>query len=287
MRCRERPRTITCKRAIRLLSLALLLCLLDASERARASDFWDEVRNPGLFAHREHLRKARDALLANRRDLALTEGEAAIASCAGCADGYALRGRALTASGRHPEAVAAFEQALGLHDDALDASADTFAAALSALHVGRPELAASVLGRALALAREPVARGRALAMLADALQAQGPSELKRAIATYAEAMRDDQARKYAMLGLALALHRADEREQALLLARRASESDGNPAADWLPDSERSARAALWFTAIGDENAAQKAWQQAEAAGGPWAAHARAAQLRDRHSAGVR
>ena len=42
-------------------------------------------------------------------------------------------------------------------------------------------------------------------MLADALQAQGPSELKRALATYGEAMHDAEARKHALLGFALAL----------------------------------------------------------------------------------
>lgn len=266
--------------------VGLAASVLVWTTRVEASDFWDEVRNPGLFAHRAHLNKGLEALLANRSEQALTEAEAAIAQCEACADGHVLRARALAASGRHAEAVDGFERALGLRADALDTASDALAAALSAFRSDRPQFAASVLARALALNRDPATRGRALAMLADALQAQGPSELKRAIAAYAEAMRDDQARKRAMLGLALALHRAGELAQSLLLARRASESDSNAASDWLPEPERAARAALWSMAIGDQNAAAQAWQRAADGGGPWAEHARAARALSHREAGL-
>jgi tetratricopeptide (TPR) repeat protein len=263
-----------------------VFCLLVAATApARASDFWDEVRNPGLGAHRMHLRRGRDALAANRAELALTEADAAIARCAECAAGSALRGRALSALGRHAQAVEAFEAALHRDDAALDAiAADGLALAFSASSVGQPELAAHALERLLAQSREVGARTQAVAMLADALQAEGPDELKRAIMTYREAMADDVARKRALLGLALALDRDGAHDEALALARRAGpESDPNATSAWLPETERAARLALWLTAIGDSTAADQAWQRASEGGGPWARHASEARKRNAHA----
>jgi tetratricopeptide (TPR) repeat protein len=264
-------------------ALALSLLAL-AAMPVRASDFWDEVRNPGLGAHRMHLRRGREALAGNRPEAALDEADAAIARCAECAAGPALRGRALSALGRHAQAVAAFQQALRLDAAALDAiTADGLALAFSACSVARPELAAGALERVLAQSRDSGARNEAIAMLADALQAEGPAELKRAIMTYREAMADDAARKRVLLGLALALDRDGAHDEALALARRAGpESDPNTTAAWLAETERAARLALWLTAIGDSTAADQAWQRASEGGGPWAGHASEARKRNAH-----
>lgn len=264
---------------------ALVLSLLAlAAMPARASDFWDEVRNPGLGAHRMHLRRGREALAGNHPELALSEADAAIARCAECAAGPALRGRALSALGHHAQAVEAFEAALRLDGAALDAiAADGLALAFSACSVGQPELAARALERVLAQSRDSAARTEAIAMLADALQAEGPAELKRAIMTYREAMADDAARKRALLGLALALERDGAHDEALGLARRAGpESDPNTTSAWLPQTERAARLALWLSAIGDSTAADQAWQRASEGGGPWARHASEARKRNAH-----
>jgi tetratricopeptide (TPR) repeat protein len=258
--------------------LLIATLLLAWSARVSASDFWDEVRNPGLFAHRAHVQNGWKALQTNRAALALTEAEAAIARCNVCADGHVLYGRALIANSRDRESVPAFERAIALRADALDAISDALAAAASALRMGRPEFSVTVLGRTLALCRDPTARGKALAMLADALLAEGPGELRRAIATYGEAMHDDYARKHALLGLALALHREGEVTQALLLASKAAESDASSIPDWLPEPERAARSALWSAAIGDQHAAAEAWSRAAIGGGPWTEHARAALI---------
>jgi tetratricopeptide (TPR) repeat protein len=266
--------------------LAALACLLACTTRANASDFWDEVRNPGLFGHRSHVRGGRQAIATNRGDLALREADTAIALCQACADGHVLRGRALTASGRLEDAVASFERALGLREDALDDASDALTAAMSALRAGHLQLSATILTRVLALSRDPIARSRALAMLADALQAQGPAELRRALAAYGEAMRDDEARKHALLGLALALHRKGEPAQALSLARQAGELETRAASNWLPEPEREARLALWLGAIGDHSAAVQAWQLAADSNGPWREHARAALLVARKDAGL-
>jgi tetratricopeptide (TPR) repeat protein len=256
--------------------------LVVAAASARASDFWDEVRNPGLGAHRMHLRRGREALAGNRAELALTEADAAIARCTNCPAGAVLRGRALSALGRHPEAVAAFETALQHDPEALDGvAADELALAFSASSAARPELAAQALERLLAQSREADARTQAIAMLADALQAEGPAELRRAIMTYREAMADDEARKRALLGLALALDRDGAHDEALALARRAGpESDPNTTAAWLPETERAARLALWLTAIGDSTAADQAWQRSSEGGGPWARYASEARKRN-------
>jgi tetratricopeptide (TPR) repeat protein len=261
-----------------LIVLASSLAALCA-QPARASDFWDEVRSPGLGAQRMHLRRGRDALAANRADLALAEGDAAIARCAACPEGAVLRGRSLHALARHTEAVVAFEQALALRAQALDdAVPDALAAAFSACATGKTELATRVLERLLTRKLDRPARSRAIAMLADALQATGPSELRRAIVTYREAMIDDDARKHALLGLALALDRNGEHEAALDLARRAGpEAEPSTSDTWLPESERTARLGLWLMAIGDPSAADQALARAADAGGPWSAYAAGAR----------
>ncbi len=258
------------------LFLALAAALLARAAVGRASDFWDEVRNPGLGAHRAHLRQGERALAENRADRALAEAETAIADCAGCAAGYTLRGRALSALGRHAAAVSAFEHALQLQASALDASAGALTAAASAIRIGRPELGAQILGRVLALGGETVARPRALQMLGDALQAQGPQQLRRAIVTYQEALQEPDVPKGTLLGLALALYRDGDPEQGLALARRAPIEAAPSAAKWLPESERAARLALWLRAIGDDEAADQSWRDAADAGGPWRQQARAA-----------
>ena len=244
---------------------------------ARASDFWDELRTPGLAAQRAHLRRGREALLAGHPQLALTEADAALVRCASCADGAVLRGRALAALGRHAQATACFEQAIvlrpqALDDDTLDASTAAFSAGSS----GRPAFAMTILERLLARGLDPQTRARATVMLADALQSQGPATLRRAIVTYREAVVDDSVRTQAVLGLALAIDREGEHQEALALARAAGADTGSDATSrWLPDSEREARRGLWLSSIGDVLGAEQAWTRAAQSEGVWQAHARA------------
>jgi tetratricopeptide (TPR) repeat protein len=256
-----------------LCSAALLL-----ARSAAASDFWDEVRSPGLGAHRAHLAKAIDALARNRPDAALAAAEAASTRRPERAEGHVLRGRALGALARHDEAVAAFEQALALQPHALDADADGIAAAQSAQRVGRADLALRVATRVLSRTRDARTRGLTLLILADALQGQGPHELRRATAAYREALVHSAQENQALLGLAIALHRAGESEQALALAQRAS---ARPDASALPAPEHAARMALWLLAIGDRSAAEQAWAQAAEGKHPWIEHARQALARMR------
>lgn len=257
---------------------ALLCAAVCAARPAAASDFWDEVRSPGLGAQRVHLGKGRDALARNQAELALQHADAAIARLPERADGHALRGRALGALARHGEATAAFEQALLRDPLALDGGVDAAAAAQSALIVGRPDLALRVMTRSLARLHDASARSEALLITADALLALGPSELRRAIATYREALVDSAFEKQALLGLALALHRAGEHDEALALAQRAGVK---PDPTWLSPPELAARQALWLLAIGDRAAAEQAWARAAEGGHAWSDHARSAMAQTR------
>jgi tetratricopeptide (TPR) repeat protein len=241
--------------------------------RAHASDFWDEVRSPGLAAQRAHVARGRHALAQNQTELALQHADAAIARRPERADGHVLRGRALGALARHGEAAAAFEQALARDPHALDADSDAAAAAQSALIVDRSDLALRTIAGSIARSRDARARGQALLIMADALHAHGPGELRRAIAAYREALVDGGHDKQALLGLALALHRAGERDEALALAQRAGVK---PDPTWLPGHEYAARMALWLLAIGDRGAAEQAWARAAEGGHAWSEHARQA-----------
>jgi cytochrome c-type biogenesis protein CcmH/NrfG len=243
---------------------------------ARASDFWDKVRTPGIGAHRLHLQRGGEALAANRPDLAQQEAEAAILHCPTCGGGHVLRGRALAAIGRNGEAVAAFERAAALQPDALDRCEDAMVAAMCAINVGRAELGVAVLRRMLVGCKDQSTQELGLLMLADALQVLGPAELRNALVAYREAMQDGAMQAQAAIGLALALHRSGDVEQGLTLARRAGMDAGrSTAGGWLPGPERAARLALWLTAIGDLPAASDAWLRAADGDGPWSNHARA------------
>src|SRR5690349_3800317 len=60
-----------------LLWLAIAIPALHAS-RVQASDFWDDVRNPGSSSARAHTQAAERALAGNQAAIALHEAEVAI-----------------------------------------------------------------------------------------------------------------------------------------------------------------------------------------------------------------
>jgi tetratricopeptide (TPR) repeat protein len=247
-----------------------------APNSAAASDFWDNVRAPGLGAYRLHLRLAAAAFAGNRSDVALQEADVAIQKCADCEAAHVMRGRALIAVGRNGEALSAFEHALALDANALSQAADARAAARSAINVGKPELGVAVLRRLLERSDDPRGDPLAQIMLADALQAVGPATLRNAIVAYREAIEDDASAAQAVLGLALALHRSGDVAQGLALLRRTGPQAGlGTAGGWLSGPERAARVGLWLTAIDDLPAARDAWLRAADGGGPWCDHARA------------
>ena len=257
---------------------ALLLWLastLWSSSSAHASDFWDSVRTPGLGAAKLAIVAGREALGHNRANEALQRADAAIASCPGCADAHTLRGRALAVQGRSGDALAAFERARALDPEALLDAESARVAATCALVVGRADLAVSVLSVAHA-ASDAAERDASELLLADAHQVSGPSGLANARLLYGAISPRPELGPAATLGLALALHRGGEIEAALAMARRLESSEAEQAVrlPWLPSPERSARLALWLTALGDFAGADARWREASEGGGAFTTHAR-------------
>ena len=135
-------------------------------------------------------------------------------------------------------------------------------------------------------------RGALYVLLGDMLLAAGPDAQDSAAAAGARPLRDavlayreglEQAgelRVRARLGLALALRRAGELDQARNVARDVLVQGGLVesalGADraLLPLTEVSARAAIALEALGDLEGAREKWARA-AEGGPWVEQARA------------
>src|SRR5690348_1943590 len=77
--CRRRAQHVILARRARglLLWIAIAIPALPAG-RAQASDFWDDVRNPGSSSARAHTKTAERALASNQAAIALHEAELAI-----------------------------------------------------------------------------------------------------------------------------------------------------------------------------------------------------------------
>jgi tetratricopeptide (TPR) repeat protein len=242
---------------------------------AGASDFWDEVRTPGLRAFRHQVEDARTALRARRFDAALAAAEQAVGLLPDRPDGHVLRGRALGELGQPQEAIAAFERGLSLADTALDDGEDGAHAAGIAAAAGAWELAARVLSRVLGRMSMTGIRRELYVLYGDVLLTLGPDRVRDAVLAYREALRAGPQDVRASLGLALALRRAGEPVEAQELARAATghgRVDSLVAALPVPDSERAARRAVALDAIGDAAGARAAWIEARS-GDLWRAHA--------------
>jgi len=263
-------------------TLAMLLIAASAP-RASAGDFWDEVRTPHVRAYRLRLEHGREALHEGHGDAALEDADAAIALAPERAPAHVLRARALVmASGAgDSRAVTSVRAALAADPAALDDPGDAEAAARVAAIAGDHRLASRVLARAVSrMDATQRTRGRLYILLGDMLLAAGPEQLRDAVLAFREGAGqagDDRVR--ARLGLALALRRAGELDEARIVAREVLVQGGMVesalGADraLLPLTEVSARAAIALEALGDLDGARERWTQA-AEGGPWQAHAR-------------
>ena len=250
--------------------------------QALASDFWEEVRIPGLSAYRSLLAQGERALTDNNFDDALDFSRRASTRLPEQPDAHVLRGRVLSAMQRYEDAAEAYSQALARDRAALDAPTVATVAADHAAWAGRFALAVEILVRAVGRSKPGSGRAALYTLLGDMRMCLGPPGLGAATAAYRQALtypaesRRDKRR--ALLGLALARHRAGYPQEARELARRAIggallEVQG---ARWpLPRGERSARLAVGFWAIGDEAAAARSFK-AVPAGSPWYGHAQAA-----------
>lgn len=251
--------------------LALIAALLAARpvaapSPAHASDFWDEVKNPGLRRYHRHLSDGRAAAADGRFEGALFEADAAVARLPNGAEGYVLRGRALGELGRLGEAAAAYEHAIGLDLMALSSATEGRKAAEFLAQAGRYELAARVLPNVLGRMRPSSARVELYALYGDVLMSRGPDQVREAISAYREALRRGGAHDpRSALGLALALRRIGEDEEARVVARGVAARGRlgtTLAALPVPEAERAARRAIALMAAGDREGAHRAWEEA-------------------------
>lgn len=239
---------------------------------ASASDFWDEVKTPGLRVYRQRLTEAREALGARRWNDAVTSCDAAITRLPSRGEAHALRGRALGELGRIDEAIGAFELAIERDPAALDDAEVGGGAAILAASVARYDLAlvvlARVLGRAASgtSAMQAARRAELYALQGDLLQTTGPDRVRDAILSYREAMRQSDDPRVSM-GLALALARVGDDLEASDLARTVAASgrlDALVASLHVPAPEKAARRAFVLEASGDRAGARVAWAEAQA-----------------------
>jgi len=242
-----------------------------------ASDFWDEVRTPGLAAHTALMLEVTAAV---RRE----EGHHALQLLTGDSPHFAqdpqvlvVRGLAVALTGDTSRAIGLLREALSLDARALDDAGWGSRAALVAAKASEFEFASSVLGRVVGGLPAVPARRELYAMLGDMLLAQGPARLEEALVAYQEAMRGttrDDVRS--VLGLALALSRNSETAVSHEVASRlvaASRTEVVVNALPVPDSEKAARLAIAREALGNMDAAIEEWGRA-AADPLWQAHAR-------------
>lgn len=259
-------------------AFVVILAVLIPAQGAAASDFWDEVRTPGLREYRREIVEARAALRAGSFDQALAHAELALARLGQRPEAHAARGRALGGLRRDREACTALSRALEIDESSLDDLEDGAHASVIAATAGSYELAARILSRVLGRLRAPQPRHELYALYGDVLLSLGPERLQEAILAYREAVRvQGPGATRVMIGLALALRRSGERLEAADLAREVAGQgriDATLTGLPVPESERAARRAIVLAAIGDQEGARQAWTEAST-GAAWANHARA------------
>jgi tetratricopeptide (TPR) repeat protein len=243
--------------------LALFVASLGLTPEAMASDFWDDVKTPGLRGYRRHVTQARAAYADGHFEQAAAEADLAIARVEARPDAHVVKGRALGELGRTDEAATELARAIELAPDALDEQEAGSHAAQILCVAGRHDLAVRVLVRVLGRMSPGGLRGELYALLGDALLTLGPERLAEAVSAYREALRASGRHDVrAALGLALALRRQGELLESTDLARNAASHgriDGVLRALPVPEAERAARRAVALDALGDVAGARSAY----------------------------
>lgn len=239
------------------------------SSTASASDFWDEVRDPGISQYRRLMEEAELALRARRLTDALSLADQAIALIDDAPKAHLIRGLAVGERGAVDDGARSIARALALDPTSVD-GAFTERATAVLLRANALSAARSILERAVRSAAPGTQRDVLFATYGDVLQALGPEHLEAAITAYREALRATGQSGRAQLGLALALRRQGA-------AISAWQSSAQAAADStarqlllslsLPPAEVESRAALLMEVAGDALGAKAAWGRAIT--GPW------------------
>jgi tetratricopeptide (TPR) repeat protein len=256
----------------RALLIPLLLC---SPTSGHASDFWDEVRSPGLHAHVALLREVGLSLQREQPARAVELMAQVARPFATRADTLRMRGLALAASGDAEHALPLLRQALAIDASALDNPLWGTPAALSAIKADDLAFASDILTRVIGNMPAVPTRRELFALLGDTLLTQGPSRIVDAIVAYREALRGDGSTDArSLLGLSLALSRHDEHPSSAEVAARLTAASrvevvvgGLP----VPPSEKAARLAIAAEVLGDLERALAQWTAAS--DGPWREHA--------------
>ena len=256
-----------------LLTFLLAAVLTFAHSSVMASDFWDEVREPGISHYRRVTEEADLALRARRLTDALRLAEEAIALIADAPQGHLIRGVAVGERGAVDDGAQSIARALALDPACADGPFAERATEVL-LRAGRLPAVRSILERAVRSAGPGPARDALFAVYGDVLQALGSEHLEAAIGAYREALRATGHSGRAHLGLALALRRRGDPETVWRpSAQAAADSTARQLllSLTLPPAELESRAALLMEVGDDAMGARTAWERA--ATGPWAAFA--------------
>lgn len=252
--------------------MVLVLSPLGPPTAASASDFWEEVKTPGLRIHRREIERAELALRARRYEDALSAADAAIALVEGAPRAHVLRALSLGELRRMDEAMAELRVALEIDARCLDEIATGRRAAELATVAGDYEMAAHVLERVLGHMSRGRMRRTLYALYGDVLSSIGPTRLRDSVAAYREALRGRSgSHERAALGLALALARSGEEVESTSLLREIADSSNLESlirAMAVPEGERDARRALIAEHRQRRDDAIAGWERALASE-PW------------------
>ena len=197
------------------------------ADGASGTNAWERAKSPELRAYCDKLASATSQLVGTGAvsPEVLTLAEEAAKARPEKAAPHVLRGRALARLGRHPEALAAFEEAKKRDERALEEPRALFTYAHGLARAGRHSEALPAYRSLLPRASQLDLHERAAAYVETGLLllAQGPKDLDDALAVLRQARREAQEslQVLGVLALGLALERAGEPEQArALLAER-------------------------------------------------------------------
>ncbi|MBI2894456.1 MAG: tetratricopeptide repeat protein [Deltaproteobacteria bacterium] len=261
--------------------LALLLMMVPRTAPAE-SDFWAEVRRPGIGAYRQSIAEGRVLFEQRRLRESLDAFDRAARALADDPEGHLWRGNVLNELGRWREAIDAWERARELEPSLLDDRDHTFQMAITfsrVLDFPRAVAEYERLIPRLEAADGDELRAVVFANCAESLMAQGPDHLGAAVRYYRRSLEHTPDYKLAHWGLAVALDRQGSDVEARAEARRALEGDEQMMAlvtggvFFVPDYEIHWYRALGFEALGQREPALGEWRSYLAMGGatgPWA-----------------
>lgn len=290
-----------------MIALALILVLAQAGADGAVStggrpaecnavdgigaNVWERAKSPALRRYCDLLASGATKVAGTgaMAKEALVLAEEAEKTLPGRAAPMLLKGRAAASLGEFGDAYGAFEEARKRDEHAFDDPSALVAYARSAARTSHPEVARAayrlLLPRASALTVGE--RGVAYDEAGMVAMASGPAASADAIATFRQALRDSQgvAQTVAVLGLALALDRANQHDEAMAAVAERIHGDPRPLLKAAVDTgvlgpgtgveELDALAAIGLEPT-NAAAAREAWKKyAEHAPAIWAEHARA------------